>query len=804
VDYDGALGNYHLGNYHYLDKILDETDLENDIAGNTNTNFAKLENYESFNIVNVTEKLFLDKIFKENNQINDQNNQNNNLYNINGVVSPGTGKQFTDSLSTIFIQNCISPAIVESIMNELSKQIPILNIPWIYSERKQQNMFYLPKTSSNAKILPDRVYICEFDVCRNSCKVFLNSDEMFCNICTAPRYKYCKKCYVRDGFIKSNNCTEHSDIKIPTTIMKYRSVKLLIIELLQYKSFRKLIFYKPEQCNDETYFGLTEGNSYQSNMNRMNSNFEKYQKDNPNRKDAIQISLCCSWFYDGVQLFKKLVTNFSPIFITILNLPPNLRDQIGIGTFLLSYFTLKKKSVVESFLLEKCLIGEFIEFFKGFEILIDGVFHFIQIAMIMHLFDLAQLCPLVGTQAMQSSHAGCSFCNLCKGTTLKTQRTENIDGELKLVETNSKIGVKYIDTRKALGLRHILRYYGMSRNDISDTQPTLPTEANVKGYTFKQVDYRNIKLHIKNPKHLNLLCNFLRKAKVKGNKGFIFFNSDIADISVFDEYLYYQSCWLGPFVKHKSTSTKELRERETHRKTNNLKCYKTVIEEGILLKFPNFNLKTDCTAEKCHVFKGVLLEVIFRKMMANLDNDQLVTKNAKNYYNLLNLKMFPKILKEKVPKSSFNVLNKHVAEATLKCVLVPMSCSSKLIICKGRIFHNPGQIEIANIITIFTVYMNLILLNASNVVRSYKMYYRLIAAIVIRLIGSAPFKSDIEPLKHRIFEGHSLTEGMFPANVMTYMIHALVDSCEAIKDQGPFRESHGLHGERDVGKAKRI
>lgn len=100
-------------------------------------------------------------------------------------------------------------------------------------------------------------------------------------------------------------------------------------------------------------------------MERMDKNFKEYvSKDPINRSKTIQISLCCSWFFDGIKLFKKIIKNFSPINITILNLPPNIRNEIGKGTFLLSYYFLAKGSSVETFLIEKCLIGEFQEFLK--------------------------------------------------------------------------------------------------------------------------------------------------------------------------------------------------------------------------------------------------------------------------------------------------------------------------------------------------------------------------------------------------------------------------------------------------------
>lgn len=771
---------------------VEENDIEEVDINNHNIDihpFVKLtlNNYENFNINDSVMEL-ISKTFENKNENKDFIDENLPLYRFDTVTSPNSGKYFTDSLSSIFAKNCISPSIVDSIMNELSDQIPILNIPYKYCRLKQTKKFYLPKNNSNVKVLPIKVHTLDFDVCRNSCMVFVNSKDMVCNKCLAPRYKFCKKCYeICGSYIY--DCTDHSINKVAIRSIKYRSIKLLIIELMQYQSFRDLIQYSHKRSDNDKYYSISEGASYKSHVNEMNENFNQFVKQS-GKKDCIQISLTFSWFYDAVKLFGKLLANFSPVLVTCTSLPPNIRNIIGIGTFLISYFTSKKKSEVETFLLEKCFLDEFNGLGYGFEMEIDNQIYFIQARLIMHLFDLAQLHPMINVQAQQSSKAGCAGCNLGKGTTipLRMGRRTGI--------------VKYgCDIRQALPISHVLRFSGISRNDKSDDETVIPMGPNDGNYGVRQIDHRIMKLYKHYQPRYDALKLFLTD---KGRQSYSFFHNDLADYKIFDDYLFYESCWLGPFISHKSTTTQDMLRRQQHRKDNNLKHYKTVLGEGILFTYRHFNYKSDSRPEFYHVLKGFLNDVMFRKVIANPIQKPLLPTNVKDYYEKLDLDMFPELLNSNFPKCSMKNNEKCIAQGFLKCVLVPTNCSSKLIICNGDIFDRPGEIEIADIVTIFTVYLNLILMCSTNILPVYKTYYRFLGCLINRLRNPEPWKADVKPLKFRIIEFQALTVGLFPVIVLTYMLHALLDVAEGIKDHGPTTESHGLCGERGVGQAKRM
>jgi hypothetical protein len=85
---------------------------------------------------------------------------------------------------------------------------------------------------------------------------------------------------------------------------------------------------------------VIHSDAYVEAMNEIRSQFQT-MKQNKDRKNGVVIDesttlvpLLFSMFYDGIQVFSSLVTDFSPLTITILNLPSNMRNKLGIGKHL--------------------------------------------------------------------------------------------------------------------------------------------------------------------------------------------------------------------------------------------------------------------------------------------------------------------------------------------------------------------------------------------------------------------------------------------------------------------------------------
>jgi hypothetical protein len=101
-------------------------------------------------------------------------------------------------------------------------------------------------------------------------------------------------------------------------------------------NFEKILDTKYINHNDSSNSDILDGISARKNRMEMKSKFDELDLDN---KGYISICLLCGMFYDGLQIYKSKVTNFWPLYITILNLPPSFRTTNHAGVFLSSIFT---------------------------------------------------------------------------------------------------------------------------------------------------------------------------------------------------------------------------------------------------------------------------------------------------------------------------------------------------------------------------------------------------------------------------------------------------------------------------------
>ena len=93
---------------------------------------------------------------------------------------------------------------------------------------------------------------------------------------------------------------------------------------------------------------ISHASEYQDALQSMEDMFElakeRKKEFNDNSSDdfeaklvvderTIHIPLLFSMFYDGIQLYKSKVKSFSPLLLTILNLPPTLRKTMSFGKY---------------------------------------------------------------------------------------------------------------------------------------------------------------------------------------------------------------------------------------------------------------------------------------------------------------------------------------------------------------------------------------------------------------------------------------------------------------------------------------
>jgi hypothetical protein len=122
--------------------------------------------------------------------------------------------------------------------------------------------------------------------------------------------------------------------------MIYKPFINLIVNLLSSSTFENVINYKYIKLNDNDNSDILDGISARKNQKSMRHKFHEVITSNI-IEDCIQINLLCAIFYDGLQIYKSHTSNFWPLYITILNLPPSFRSTNHAGIFLSSIFTSK-------------------------------------------------------------------------------------------------------------------------------------------------------------------------------------------------------------------------------------------------------------------------------------------------------------------------------------------------------------------------------------------------------------------------------------------------------------------------------
>lgn len=204
------------------------------------------------------------------------------------------------------------------------------------------------------------------------------------------------------------------DNRYPVSLMNYRSVILIVFELLQtaefYNTIRDTNF---ADFRDNAHVDVMDGDVAKRHYDEMESNFSTYQSQS-NDLSILPLNLLFCLQYDGAQVFHHSVTNFWPLLLTILNLPPNLRKEVGVGTFMIALFTAYSNSLCENFLFKKLLVPELQQLCQGYIMTVRGNRFYVQARLLLHCYDSKALESVVKVQGTNSL-AGCSLCRLAPG-----------------------------------------------------------------------------------------------------------------------------------------------------------------------------------------------------------------------------------------------------------------------------------------------------------------------------------------------------------------------------------------------------
>lgn len=334
--------------------------------------------------------------------------------------SPLTVSEFLKQLQGIVSSAGLEDVYVKQLLGLLKRALPNSNIPSRLSARGNV-------VSDMSKYTPPSKHLIEMDACVNDCHVFTDPNEKDCPRCKVSRY--------------------YENSKYNRKSIFYRPITAIIMELLTHADFQSVLHYRfvrPSSKSKYQNMDVLDGANAKRNLAEMRNcyNQKRGKDDVPN--DVIEISLLVSLFYDGIQLYRKKVINYWPLFCTVLNLPPALRTKVGGAIFLLTSFYGKLDSPSEIYLFEDCLIAELRELRKGCCMNVDGVNYFVQVRCISHIWDTKALGKQLHCQEV-GSKVGCPLCT-------------NMQGVSKIELSK----VVYKGHRQALAMDHFLRTRGHS------------------------------------------------------------------------------------------------------------------------------------------------------------------------------------------------------------------------------------------------------------------------------------------------------------------------------------------------------
>jgi hypothetical protein len=218
---------------------------------------------------------------------------------------------------------------------------------------------YGSSPSVNDSILPLDYRLLKFDICKRGCTVWpaaaTRASDLICGICKANRFHPCCKCKKVDNDDEEDptilQCF-HFDNRIAVKSLNYLPIIPLLTEMIETTGFHLFLNYEfikhcDEQSSIEDVMDSKAAKTafLQMQENYLQADMAQCCRENNNRQECMfehkPVNLVFSVFYDGVQLFKSKATHFSPLVLSILNFPPNIRNVLGIGKlsmYLLHYY----------------------------------------------------------------------------------------------------------------------------------------------------------------------------------------------------------------------------------------------------------------------------------------------------------------------------------------------------------------------------------------------------------------------------------------------------------------------------------
>jgi hypothetical protein len=461
--------------------------------------------------------------------------------------------------------------------------------------------------------------------------------------------------------------------------------------------FLKLIKFK-KQMDKYPIMDATDGLTFKVAMQKMIEDF----KSRNLASSVIPVLLVISIFYDGAQLYKSKVSDFSPLLMTIMNLPPSYR-KLGSGSFIISFSTSSSKSVTENFLFHDCLVKELENLGKGKLLNINGKEYFLMVQCKLSIMDTKQLeCSLriTGTNSLYG-------CNLCGFHGVSEKKILN--------------KVVYETHRQFLDIKNICRARGASKmccpsdyylKDESFGKNDKVVERKALNYAQKrsQDDHStNREFELKNIK--TMCCQNEDLKSFHRNKER--FTYEVADADgcrfnfdeVFGSTIHYTHCC---YLEKKEFC------RLTHESyNNNLRAFKklseenkTVVHKGIkgfwyMLNLKYCNIATDIEYDPFHVIfnNGKYLILLMKGERGNT--------NANRQYAIETDTFYPEMHQNLSPPWLISLDNQSYLDAVINNILIPTGYKGDFAV--KNVFQQTGKMRYSLYIN-YTILIEVIIL----------------------------------------------------------------------------------------------
>lgn len=755
------------------DYNFEDNESEYDFKNNEISNFIT-EDLE-FDILCECDQLISDKCGVQ--------NYPNDSSNIAGYgPSVITKLEYSQQLNNIILKYQIPPDAVLEILLLTKSIAPSVNLPFhetVHGNNRLDIKKYICDTNSSIHI----------DVCEAECMIFIgnNKHRLYCSECNTKRYYDCTETSCKN---KSYELCNHSNRRPRKTII-YRPIIPLLAQLLSYEFFLDALNYKyckPDfESNKYEYMDVLDGSNAKEALAEMKGIFEEKNLN----ETHIPVNLLFGIFYDGIQLYHTKTVHFWPCFLTILNLPPSMRNEIGVGMFLCTIYTGLMGSPPERFIIEHCVIKEFLSLRQGLSWCINGKYYFVQARLIHHFLDTKALGQELNVQKT-GSYAGCPLCPYGKG--------------------HFRRGINHItygNFRKFLSPSHFLRTRGNSMQCCpreywrgKETFNT-PTTTNVSQLNTKIMNLNELP-RVLNFKTKIVSCNpddeqkaaidyFRLASNLNNSAPYDWYHDEtFHNKNDFSSYLHYPHGLISSKIKLRRNTQKEFKENGV------LALQERKVVNGVKGLWP---FSVICDVEKhvefdpFHSVSGICLNYLL------ILKGKRLTDTKKAFCLEYNVQpfMFPKhFVKANVPYI-VNEKSQRIIDACVAGILIPFGHSKHFQI--HNIFSETGNLRGKDKIRIFMIlipFLNLFW----NIQDAYKSYFKMFSADLVDLYSFNMSCFDIDHLCEKILETCAVHEGLFTETECTMLLHELIHLPQHIRRMGTVCNFHTLFGERAVKTVK--